>query len=1037
MILSDISIRRPVFAWMMMIALILFGWIAFNRMGISLMPDVDFPVISINLNYAGASPQIMETDVVDFIEDAVMGVQGVRNVTSTARDGSASVTVEFNLDRDIDVALQEVQTKIAQAQRLLPPDMDPPIVTKTNPEDQPIVWLALRAKDPNVTPRELMSYIHDNLKDEFSTVSGVGNILLGGYTDPSLRVWVRKNDLAAYNLTAQDVMDTVASEHVELPAGYVDDPREAHTVRTLGEAKSAAAFEQLRINSRGGGPNFAPVPIVRVAGIEDNLADIQHLSRSNGVFAVGLGIVKQRGTNAVDVAHAINAKLAEVKKNLPPGMELSIRVDNTKYIEDAVNELKFTLLLSAILTGLVCWFFLGSWTSALNVWLAIPTSIIGSFLVVYFFGFTLNTFTLIALSLAIGIVVDDAIMVLENIVRHQEAGEERVNAALIGAREITFAATAASIAIVAIFLPVAFMTGIIGKYFYQFGVTITVAVLLSLFEALTLTPMRASQFVSSGATHPFTIAVNKGFSALRDWYRGSLAWALDRRWQIVAGSLIFFVLTFMVGRALRTEFVPPQDQSLYLVRLQAPAWASLQFTDDKTKLAEQALLKRPEVAGCFTTLGGFVGGGVFNMGQLFITMKPKGQRGTDPVLHHELSQQESMAAVRDQLKNIPDLKVFVQDLSLRGFASSAGFPVEFTVNGPDWDKLGQYTNQLVDELNKTGLVTDVNTNYQLGMTEYDIVPDRQLAAQHGVSFGAVAQNISILIGGLKAGTFERGGHRYDITVKMAGNHHYRSDLLDNINVRNNRGELIPLSQVTRLVVNPALATIYRSNRERATTISANLAKGKSQADVMARINAIAGRVLPGGYHIAVSGNTQAYGESFASLIFALILGIAVAYMVLGSQFNSFIDPLVVLLALPFSFSGAFLAMYFTGMSLNIFSMIGFILLMGLVKKNSILLVDFTNQKREQGLGIREALLEACPIRLRPILMTSTATIAGAIPAAVNFGPGAETRAPMAVAVIGGLLVSTLLTLYIVPCVYSLIGHRHETAVPLEAIVEKK
>lgn len=1026
MILSDISIKRPVFAWMMMAALILFGGLAFMRMGISLMPDVDFPVVSVSVTYPGASPQIMETDVVDFIEDAVMGVEGVRSVTSNSRDGVASITIEFELNRNIDVALQEVQTKISQAQRLLPKDMDPPVITKSNPEDQPIIWLALKAT--GVPTRDAMAYVHDYLKDQFSTVSGVGNIVFGGYVNPNLRVWIRKKDLASYNLTAQDVMDTVANEHVEVPAGFIQGATEEHTVRVLGEAKSAADFRLLRVNSRGGGPNFAPIPIIKVADIEDNLADINFISRASGVQAVGLGIIKQRGTNAVDVARAVRAKLAEIKPNLPKGMDLGIRIDNTRYIEDSVNELKFTLLLSALLTGLVCWGFLGSWTAALNVWLAIPTSIIGAFLFTYFFGFTLNTFTLIALSLAIGIVVDDAIMVLENIVRHQEAGEARVAAALIGSREITFAATAASIAIVAIFLPVAFMTGIIGKYFYQFSITITATVLLSLFEALTLTPMRASQFVSGGGRRSrFARAVDEGFKGLRELYKKALAWSLNHRAIIVWGSLIFFLLTFMVGKSLRTEFVPPQDQSLYLIRMQTPAWASLEFTNEKSKFIEDLLLKRPEVSGVFSTVGGYGVGGVNNASAIFVTMKPKGQRGTDPQLHRELSQTDSMNVVRQTLKNVPDVKAFIQDLSLRGFASTAGFPIEFTINGPDWDTLGKYTSQIMAELGKTGLMTDINTNYLLGMTEYDIVPDRELAAAHGVSFGTLAQNVSILVGGLKAGTFERAGHRYDITVKMTGLEHTKADMLADIYVRNNRGELVALKAVTRLVENPALQSIYRSDRQRATTISGNVATGKSQDEVTAKAAEIAKKILPEGYHITFTGNSKAYAESFQSLIFALILGIVVAYMILASQFNSYVDPLVVLIALPFSFSGAFLAMYVTGQSLNIFSLIGFILLMGIVKKNSILLVDFTNQMRERGMSIREALLEACPIRLRPILMTSTATIAGAIPAAIAFGPGSETRTPMAIAVIGGLLVSTLLTLFVVPCVYSLIGHRHETS----------
>ncbi len=512
MILSDISIKRPVFAWMMMFALILFGAISFQRMGVSLMPDVDFPVVTVTVTYPGASPQIMETDVADYIEDAVMGVEGVRTVTSNSRDGATSVTVEFNLNKNVDVAVQEIQSKISQAQRLLPSQIDPPVITKTNPDDQPIIWLTLNTT--GISTRDAMAYVNNILKDKFTTVSGVGDVVLGGYVDPNLRVEVRKDDLNRYALTATDVVSAVMNEHVELPAGYVSDVKAEHTVRMMGEAKSVQEFENIRLNYRGGQANYAPITLIKVASIKDSLADIEHIARANGVAAVGLGILKQRNTNAVEIAKGVRAKMAEVQKELPKGMTLSVRMDNTKFISDAVNELKVTLLLSAILTGLVCWFFLGSWSAVLNVWLAIPTSIIGTFIFVYFMGFTLNMFTLMALSLAIGIVVDDAIMVLENIMRHQEKGEDKVQAALKGAREITFAAMAASIAIIAIFLPVAFMTGIIGKYFYQFGMTISVAVLLSLFEALTLTPMRCSQFVEVGAKdNKFSAYIRHEFQA--------------------------------------------------------------------------------------------------------------------------------------------------------------------------------------------------------------------------------------------------------------------------------------------------------------------------------------------------------------------------------------------------------------------------------------------------------------------------------------------------------------------------------------------
>ncbi len=1023
MILSDISIRRPVFAWMMMFALILFGAISFARMGVSLMPDVDFPVVSVNITYPGASPQIMETDVADYVEDAVMGVEGVRTVTSTSRDGNTNVSVEFELSKNIDVAVQEIQSKISQAQRLLPNEIDPPVITKTNPDDQPIIWLSLNTT--GIPTRDAMEYVNNILKDKFTTVSGVGDVVFGGYVDPNLRVEVRKADLNRYALTAQDIVNAVQNEHVELPAGYVQDVKAEHTVRTLGEAKTVKEFENIRLNYRGGQPNYNPVALVKVASIKDDLADIEHIARANGVSAIGLGILKQRGTNAVEVAKAIRAKMKIVQKELPKGMDLSIRMDNTKFIEDAVNELKVTLLLSAILTGLVCWFFLGSWSAVLNVWLAIPTSIIGTFIFVYFMGFTLNMFTLMALSLAIGIVVDDAIMVLENIMRHQEKGEERVQAALNGAREITFAAMAASIAIVAIFLPVAFMKGIIGKYFYQFGMTISVAVLLSLFEALTLTPMRCSQFVNVVTSkNRFSGYIDTNFKRLNGAYRKALSWSLNHRGLILWSSVIFFIVTFSIGKALRSELVPPQDQSLYAVRLQTPAWASLSFMDEKSKIAESIIAKRPEVDSVFAAVGGFGGSGRLNQSYLFLVLKSKGRRGIDPVLHHRLTQAESMKAVRTELQKIPDLQVFVMDTSLRGFAASGGYPIQLTLMGPDWARLGTLSGQLMDNIEKTGLTTDLNSNYLLGLTEYDVVPDRDLASRRGVSFAVIGQTISTLVGGLKVGTYEHGGHRYDITVKMTGVQHTKPDIMKDVYVFNNRGELIPLDKVTKLIEEPAMQSISRQDRERAITISANIAPGKSQAQVIAKINEIAKATLPEGYHVVFSGNAQAYKESFESLIFALILGIIIAYMVLGSQFNSFSDPVVVLAALPFSFSGAFIALYVTGQSLNIYSMIGFILLMGIVKKNSILLVEFTNQMRERGMPIREALLEACPIRLRPILMTSVATIAGAIPPALAWGPGAEIRTPMAISVIGGLFISTLLTLFVVPCAYSLIGSKH-------------
>ncbi|MGE5241544.1 MAG: efflux RND transporter permease subunit, partial [Bacteroidota bacterium] len=471
MILPEIAIRRPVFAWMLMAALILFGLISASRMGISQLPDVDFPVVTVSVNYPGAAPEVIESNVVDIIEDAVMTVEGVRSVSSTSRYGTASISVEFDLGRNIADALQEVQNKVAAAQRLLPNDIDPPVISKTNPEDQPILWMSLTSDKASL--REMMRYVKDSLKDRFSSVSGVGEILLGGYVDPNLRVWVSGRQLNRYELAVTDVLNAIQSEHAELPAGQITTGPKEYDVRTLGEASSPEEFSRIVINRRGNEPVYTRLALNQVATVEDGLDDIRRISRTDGQRSVGIGIRKQRGSNAVAVSHAVKERMAEVAKELPPGMQIGVNFDTTQFIEDSVNEFKFMLVLAAAVTSLVCWLFLGSWTATFNVLLAIPTSIIGTFIVLYFFGFTLNTFTLLGLSLAVGIVVDDAIMVLENIVRHQERGEHRVQAALTGSRQITFAALAATLAVVAIFLPVAFMSGVIGRFFFQFGITMT------------------------------------------------------------------------------------------------------------------------------------------------------------------------------------------------------------------------------------------------------------------------------------------------------------------------------------------------------------------------------------------------------------------------------------------------------------------------------------------------------------------------------------------------------------------------------------
>jgi len=1026
MTLSDISIRNPVFAWILMIGLILFGAIGFSRMGISQMPDVDFPVLTVSVTWQGASPETMEYAIVDVLEDSVMTIEGIKSITSVSREGQASLTIEFELERDIDVALQEVQTKIFQAQRNLPRDIDTPVVTKSNPEDNPIMFTTLSGPGPL---RDKVLYVRNHLKDAMTTVPGVGDVRLGGYVDPNMRIWLDAEAMARQEITVDDIISTILSQHTLTPSGYITSGARESNVRVLSEARSPAEFADLVINRRGGQPVWKTMRLGEVARIEEGLADVRRISRYNGIPAVGIGIIKQRGSNAVAVARGVKKRIEHLNASgtLPKGLKMGISFDSTKFIEDSTNELVFTLILSVILTSIVCWLFLGSLSSALNVILAIPTSLMGSFIILYFLGFTLNTFTLLALSLVIGIVVDDAIMVMENIVRHFENGMSRVKAALVGAREITPAAVATSLAILAIFLPVVFMKGIIGKFFFQFGVAISVAVLLSLIEALTLAPMRCSQMLTRGGESRMGALMDRAMASVSAAYRGALEWCLKRRATVLGVSFALFVLSIFLTAGITKEFVPVQDQGIFMITIRTPLGSSMEYTDGVFQKIEKLASSRPEVIKYFGNIGGF-GGGQVNQGTMFVTLKDYRERPVAAPFKRRPKQQEIMGYMREQIKKIPGIEnVSLMDPSQAGFAAKRGFPIQFSVQGPDWDRLAAYSGTMMDRLNKSGLATDVDTDYLVGMPEIRVSPDRARAAARGVAVATIADTISASVGSLRVGRYtDPSGRRDDVRVKLLDRYNRAANDISRIRVRNMHGEMVPLSSVVSLAEKPSYLTINRYNRERAINISANIGPGKSQSDILDFIEATAAKVLPAGYHVEFSGSSQTFKESFESLVFALILGIVVAYMILGSQYNSFLHPIIILLALPFSATGAFLFMRMTGTSLNIYSMIGLLLLMGIVKKNSIMMVDFTNQRRRGGMGVHEALLDACPVRLRPILMTSLATIAAAIPPAMSLGPGSETTRSMGIVVIGGVFLSTILTLFVVPCAYSLMSRLEST-----------
>ncbi len=1005
-----------------MAGLIVFGAVGFSRMGVSQLPDVDFPVITVMITLNGAAPEVMETTIADPLEDQLMSIEGLRTLTTVSTVGTMTATVEFELTRNVDAALQDVQTKLTAAQKTFPTNVDAPTITKTNPDDQPIIWLALTGnKDTKL--RDLMTFARDSIKDRFTTVSGVGNVLLGGYVEPAMRIWLKPPELAKYNMSVNDVLLSLNEENIELPGGDFSTGGKNLNLRTMGEGKTVQDFENMVISKRAGQVNKDPTHLVRmrdIARIEPGMQEITRLSRFNGDPAVGLGIVKQKGSNAVAIAELVRKRLEETAKTLPPEYHLHVNFDTTKFIKDSVHELNSNLVFSAILTAICCWIFLGSLSATFNVILSIPTSIMGAFIVLYFMGFTLNTFTLLGLSLAIGIVVDDSIMVLENIFRHNEEGRPRMQSAIIGAREISFAALAATLAIVAIFLPVAFMTGIIGKFFFQFGVTITATVMLSLLEALTITPMRLSRY--GGHVTKRTDFIGRNFDAAMEksrlWYMRTLAYCLNHPWKVVIIATVFMVTSFGVTKFIPKEFSPAQDQSVFLVRLKTNIDVSIQFTDDLMKKAEVVLKNEPEISQYYVAIGGFTGAS-YNSAMMFITMKDFKDRPVNKEKGHRVTQQEFMAILRrDLMKVDPSLQVFVQDLSMRGFTASRGFPIEFTVRGPDWDELWKQTTLLMDGLKKSGLATDVDTDYLLGKPEVRFSPDRMQAGLRGVSVQDIGNTVAGMIGGVRSNQYTENGHRYYVMVQVEPQYQ-NMETLRSLTVNNSVNNLVRMNQVTEEKTVPAMQSITRIDRQRAISVFANPGPGHSQQEALTYVQEAAAK-LPPGYRLVLAGSSQTFKESFDSLLLALVLGLFVAYMVLASQFNSFIDPVSVLVALPFSVSGALLSLWITHQSLNIYSMIGLILLMGIVKKNSILLVDFTNAARDRGeKDVKKALLEACPVRLRPILMTSIACIAAAIPEALPFGTGSETTIPMAISIIGGVLVSTFLTLLVVPCVYEL------------------
>lgn len=1003
-----------------MSALILFGSVSVSRLGLSYMPDVDFPVLSVRLSWPGAAPEVMEAEVVDRIERSLLSVEGLREITSNVRQGAAEINLEFALERNVEAALQEVQSALASER--LPLDLDPVQIRKQNPDEDPIMWLGLSGPSSD---RDLFVLADELLVSRLQLLKDVGEVFLGGASDRSLRVWIDIHKLRAYQLTVLDIQDALRQEHSEAPGGYLDDGQKERNLRTIGEAITAEEARNIRITRRGGKPIFfSTIRLRDVARIEDGLTDQRRLTHVSGKRGLSIGIRKQKGGNAVAVGEAVRQEVEKLAKELPAGHQLQVVFDSTVFIREAVEETEFTLVLAGLLTGLVCLIFLGNISSTFNILLSIPTSILGTFIFVYFAGFTLNLFTLLALSLAVGIVVDDAIMVLENIVRHAEMGKDPATAAGDGASQIMFAAVAATLAVIAVFLPVAFMEGVIGRMFFQFGMTLSVAVALSLVEAVTMTPMRAAQMKLGAQKQLRLLAwVDVALRAAAVVYERLLARALRHPAIVLVAATALFGASLLPLTLLPREFVPHQDQSQFGVSFRLPVGFALNATEAKIKDFEKFLAQRKEVLGWVAIMGGFRGG-ESNRGMLFLNMVPPSER--------KISQREFMDLCRKEIRKIPQLRGVLLDFSNRGLAPRRSFPVEFAILGSSWSVLKEKATLIQKEMQATNLVTDLDIDYHEGMPEVRVVPDRARAAAFGVSMSELVATVGAAMGGIRQGSFTNDGRRYDVRLRLQEGQWKDAGSLAALQVRNIYGELVGLGSVADVRTVETVQTLSRIDRRRAISFTANLKEGSSQAEALSRARQIAARHLPPGYAVRVGGSSRGFGEALGGLLFALWLGILVAYMVLGAQFNSFVHPIAVLMALPFSVSGALLALLVTGQSINLYSMIGIVLLMGIAKKNSILLVEFANEERAAGKSIREALLSAAKVRLRPILMTTFSTTAAALPPALALGPGAESRIPMAVAVIGGMLFSTALTLFVVPSVYSLLA-KLERHAPLAGV----
>jgi len=1005
--LSELSIRRHVFAFMLSAVLVLFGWIAYQRIGVDKLPYIEFPVISISTTQRGANPDIIDASITNLIETAVNSVPGIEHIQSTSSPGASVVVITFALEKRIDVAFQEVQAKVNQVVRRLPKDADPPVVAKVETNTQPILWTALQG---DRTQQQLNQYAINVIKKRLETIDGVGEIRIGGRRDRTIRVNLLPARMAAYGVAAQDITDAFGKEHIQFAGGFLVGRSTEHLVKLDLEFHNLDELAAMIVGYKDG----AAVRLRDIAEIEDGLADFRQLARFNGKPTVGIGVVKVPNTNTVEIIDKIVERIdKEIRPQLPPGLELHYVQNDKVFIGEMVAALKAHLIEGTLLAALIVWLFLKSLRSTLIIATAIPVSLMGAIGVMYFFGYTFNSVTLLALLLLVGVVVDDSIVVLENIYRHREedAGATAMSAAVTGSKEVTFAVIAASLSLVAIFAPVLFIGGILGQFLRSFAVVVSFGVLVSLFVSLTLTPMLCSRFLHVAPSHGKVYwMLEHFFQRMEAFYRRCLDAGLRHRGLMLAGGLATFVAAVLAALLLLPkELAPQQDEGRFLVGLRTPLGSSIHYTESKLREVEAISSKYPEIVTEFGVIG-MGSAQQVNQATLVVRMKPRRERSR--------SQNEVIAALARDLSQVAGANAFPRGFGLvQGQRSE---PLQFVVKGPNLQEMGRLARELQQRLQADPQIGRLDTDLQLDLPQLVLEPDRVRAAGLSLNSADIALAINMLTGGVdiaKYNDYPGDGERYDIRVKAKDGEFQQQADLSKIYLRNRQGQLVRLDSVARFREALGPAVIGRFDLQYSATFYARPTVALGTAMEKARK---AAEDLPLGYQMVFIGEAEQLQKTGNALVFAFLLAIVLLYMVLASQFNSFLHPVYVMMAVPLAAVGGVAALLIARHSFNIYSGIGLLLLIGLVAKNSILLVDLTNQRREQGMSVDDALRNACPIRMRPVLMTSLTIILALLPAALGLGAGAETNAPLSVAVIGGMITSTILTLVVVPSGYSLL-----------------